>query len=292
VARGVRRAAAAHDGVTLREAGETITTWPLVGDIADITGRDVIFLAVKSHALPALLGEMAPYWDPKARVVPLVNGIPWWYFMGTPDEGKIVASVAGVGPLPLMGPDQVLGAVVYTTAAIDDAGAVQIFTDQRMVLGPPSGVIDPIAEAIVAELAGTGIKATLTPKIRDELWTKVALNLATNPLSVATGSSLGGMFTDPALRRMVEACLDETWAIGAAYGAEPVMSREAMMALGSKAGSFRTSMLKDHLAGRPLELPAIFDAVEELGAAKGLSLPVGRTIADLARRKAGQKQDG
>jgi 2-dehydropantoate 2-reductase len=44
----------------------------------------------------------------------------------------------------------------------------------------------------------------------------------------------------------------------------------------------RTSMLQDHLAGRPLELSAIGDAVLELAHLQGVEMPVTQRVIGLA----------
>jgi 2-dehydropantoate 2-reductase len=47
-------------------------------------------------------------------------------------------------------------------------------------------------------------------------------------------------------------------------------------------GPIHTSMLQDHLAGRPLELAAIGDAVLELAQLQGISMPVTARVIGLA----------
>jgi len=122
----------------------------------------------------------------------------------------------------------------------------------------------------------------LSEDIRSELWTKVALNLATNPLSVVCQANLHEQFHDDELLRTVTAVLNEAVDVARAYGVQPGLSVEQMIALGRKVGAFETSMLQDYRRARPLELTAIGEAVLELGREIGHPMPVARSLVDLA----------
>ena len=54
------------------------------------------------------------------------------------------------------------------------------------------------------------------------------------------------------------------------------------MRLSPEMTDFRTSMLQDFEAGRPLELGAIVDAVIEIAKAEGVATPVLATVGALA----------
>jgi 2-dehydropantoate 2-reductase len=62
------------------------------------------------------------------------------------------------------------------------------------------------------------------------VWTKVALNLATNPLSVVTGAMLGDMCSDERLLPIISTILDETGRVAMRYDARPALTRSAMLA--------------------------------------------------------------
>jgi 2-dehydropantoate 2-reductase len=287
VARGARADDLKAHGIRLLEGGETFDARPTIAAIADVRDADVIFVTVKSQALPEVLKSLAPLVSPSARIIPMVNGIPFWYFMDGDAPCRAVESVDPGGDLVArFAPGQIIGAVVYTTAALEDANVARIFTRQKFTLGAVGMQPDTRVDAIARDLTDAGLDVAENPVIRNEVWTKVALNLATNPLSVVSEAGLEAMFTDPPLLGIVQACLDETWAIAGHYGATPTMPRDVMIALGRKGGSFQTSMLKDYLAGRPLELAAIYESVAELAAAAGMALPMAASIAEQARAKA------
>ena len=65
----------------------------------------------------------------------------------------------------------------------------------------------------------------------------------------------------------------EAAAIGATIGCEIDQPPEDRMAVTSHLGSFKTSMLIDAEAGRPLEIDAIVGAVREIGERVGVATP-------------------
>ena len=125
------------------------------------------------------------------------------------------------------------------------------------------------------------------PDIRERLWTKVALNLATNPLSVVTGTTLAQMFSDPLLQPLILAVANEVRVVAAAYGSRLTMDDQRMVTVGRAAGPFETSMLQDWRRGAPLELSAIAEACIDLGRDKGIEMPVSSAIASLAAFRSG-----
>jgi 2-dehydropantoate 2-reductase len=184
---------------------------------------------------------------------------------------------------------QIVGCVLYMTALRALRGGVRVLGRPRIVVGGIGGEpADPQAGArrVEALLSHAGFTASSRPRIRDEMWTKVALNLATNPLSVLTEATLIEQFTDARLLPVVTAVIEETLAVAAALGASPTMPLEQMIETGRKAGRFETSMLQDYRSGRPLELDAIAHAVLELAAKVGMRMPVTGHIVNLCAHRA------
>ena len=42
--------------------------------------QDVVILAVKSHILPEIAPELGSLMGDDTVIVPMQNGLPWWYF--------------------------------------------------------------------------------------------------------------------------------------------------------------------------------------------------------------------
>lgn len=287
---GARREVIARDGLRFQIGDAPAQSLALpVGSAAEAGVQDIVFLAVKSHVLPSALAGAMPMIGPQTQVVPLVNGVPWWYFVGTqaPFARAHVETVdPGAKAQQLLQPEQLIGSVVYITAALTAQGVAHATGPQRLVIGEVLGGASARTRALADLLERAGIATKLSDDIRRDVWTKVALNLATNPLSVVAEAHLADQFNRDDLRNAVDAVLHETVALAGLYGVQPSMDLEQMIATGKRVGAFDTSMLQDYRAGRPLELGAIGQAVLELAEQAGHAMPVARSMVGLAAYKA------
>ena len=71
-----------------------------------------------------------------------VNGVPWWYFygLGGPYEGRRLPSVdPGDVQWDGIGPERVIGCVVYPAAEVVEPGVIELVEGDRFTLGEPSG---------------------------------------------------------------------------------------------------------------------------------------------------------
>jgi 2-dehydropantoate 2-reductase len=93
-----------------------------------------------------------------------------------------------------------------------------------------------------------------------------------NPVSAITGATIDQVLADPLVREFCSAAMREAAAIGERLGCPMPQTPEDRHAVTAKLGAFRTSMLQDVDAGRPIELDTIITAVHEIG--QRLALPV------------------
>src|SRR5262249_56284383 len=94
-----------------------------------------------------------------------------------------------------------------------------------------------------------------------------------NPRSGVTGGSWDRILDGPLLNRYTLAIMAEAAAIGAKIGCPITPSGEDRNAVTRKLGAFKTSMLQDVEAGRPLEIDALLTAVTEIGERVGVAPP-------------------
>jgi len=287
LARGARADLLERDGIRLSSPEGRIVARPQIIRSAQESPCDVLFLATKADALPGLVPTIARMAGADTLIVPLCNGVPWWYFHGETHERK---PMAAVDPEELLfrnvDPAGIVGAVVLLRCTLDEDGGVSSQGAERLVLGEiMAGQNRDRIDDLAQVLAAAGFLAARSDDIRADIWAKVALNLATNPLSVVTGATLHEMFHDPQLAVVVSAIITETLGLAGAYGRRPAVSLEALMNIGKAAGPFMTSMAQDHANARPLELGAIAEAPFELAASAGVPMPVAQAIARLAMHK-------
>ncbi|WP_313055546.1 ketopantoate reductase family protein [Pseudomonas lopnurensis] len=287
LARGETLAAIRANGVRLHDLdGEHAVRVEASDSCADLGEQDLVFLCTKAPALADLLPTLGPLIGAQTVLVPVVNGVPWWYFHG--ETGRFanhrVKTVDPDGRLAgALDMGRLLGCVVFITAQVEAPGVVRSNNPHLIILGEPTNRLSQRLERVRALIEAAGIEARATERIRDQLWTKILANLTSNPLSVVTGATLEQLYGDPELKSLVGKILQEGLLTAAAYGARIGFDPQTFMELGAGMGAVRTSMLQDYEQGRPLELAAIGDAVVELAGYQGLSMPATRDILSLAR---------
>ncbi len=287
VARGAHLAAMRERGVEIREDGESFVAHPpCTDDLSVVTGADAVFLTVKAHSLTELAPRLGPLLGPDTVVVTAQNGIPWWYFVrhGGPLDGTRLETVdpAGIIANHIDG-RRVVGCVVYPATSVVAPGVIRHIEGNRFSLGEPDGTTTDRVRAIAAALINGGLKAPIRPRIRDEIWLKLLGNVSFNPLSALTRATMVQIATDPEMRPVARAMMEEADSVARALGIELSIGVEQRLAGAEKVGAHKTSMLQDVESGRPLEIEALIGAVLEIAVRLGLSLPHLRTVYACAR---------
>jgi len=237
--------------------------------------QDIVFIAVKGPALPSVARSIAPLIGPHTRVVPAMNGVPWWFCEGmaafpagplhSVDPGGAVAAA-----IPFA---QVLGCVVHASTSTPEPGLVQHRMGQGLIVGEPKGGRSDRAQQLVDLLTHAGFDATHSADVRYDIWYKLWGNLTMNPVSAITGASGDHLLADPLVRAFCSAAMQEAAAVGARVGCPIAQQPEDRHAVTAKLGAFRTSMLQDVEAGRAIELDAIVGAVREMAQRLGIATP-------------------
>lgn len=286
LARGATLAAVRRNGLLLQRADDTVQVQlPASDNGAELGVQDVVLICTKAQDLPGIVPSLAPLIGPDTCIVPLINGVPWWYFQCLPGRmaGRPVHAADPKGALLAALPSkQILGAVQFFAAERLAPGVAAAKKPLRVVLGELDHTESPRAARVVQAFNDAGIECRSSPRIRDPLWTKITANLTTNPLSVITGATLDVLYSDPRLLPIARKVMNECLALAAAYGARIDFDPPSFIEHAISLGPVRTSMLQDALAGRPLELAAIGDAVLELAELHQMSMPVTRDILALA----------
>jgi len=267
-ARGATLAALRTHGWRLKQ-GDTLQQVPAVAsDRADELGvQDLVVIAVKGPALTAVAQQIAPLLGPQTLVLPAMNGVPWWF-------AEAIAALGG-GPLHSVDPGgviakaipwrQVLGCVVHASTSCPEPGLVLHRMAQGLIVGEAAGGQSERAQRVADMLSHAGFDVTHSPNVRYDIWYKLWGNMTMNPVSAITGATGDRVQADPLVRDFCSAAMREAQAIGARIGCAIEQSPEDRHAITVKLGAFKTSMLQDVEAGRPIELDAIVTAVHEIG---------------------------
>jgi 2-dehydropantoate 2-reductase len=292
VARGPHLAAMQANGVTLRSGGTSLTVRPrCIGHAAEAGEQDYVFVTLKAHSLPAAAGQIAPLMGRRTSLVTGINGVPYWYFYGidSPWRDRRIESVDPGGRLwQTLPPARVIGCVVYPAAEVVEPGVIEHSYGERFSLGEPDGSRSERAERLSQIMQRAGFKAPVRPRIRDEIWVKLWGNLALNPLSVLTLSTLDRLAGEPDLRGVVRGMMLEAQAVGEALGVRFAVDVEKRIDGAGDVGAHKTSMLQDLERGRPMEIDALLGAVVELGELSDQPMPLCRAVLALVRERARQ----
>ncbi|WP_341211461.1 2-dehydropantoate 2-reductase [uncultured Limimaricola sp.] len=291
VARGPHLEAIQSRGLTLiEEAAEPITV-PVKAsaDPAELGIQDYVIVTLKAHSVPAVVGAMRPLIGKDTTIVSGVNGLPWWYFhkFGGPLEGTRLKTVDPGGvQWSGLGPDRVLGCVVYPAAEVSAPGTVRHIEGNRFSLGEPDGSKSERALRLSRVLQEAGLKAPVRPKLRDEIWIKLWGNLSFNPISALTHATLDVLCTDEGTREVARRMMLEAQTIAEALGVSFPIDVDRRIAGGAAVGAHRTSMLQDIDAERPMEIEALVGSVRELGRIVGQPTPTIDTVHALVTLRA------
>lgn len=260
------------------------------GDPAALGPQDVVIVAVKTTGLNAVANSVAALLGPDTAVLSAMNGVPWWFFHGlAPELARIrLQSVDPDGVISRAIPAQrVVGCVTHLSAATPVPGTVRSVAGNRLIVGEPSGgAATPRASAIVVALREAGFDAEETASIQQEIWFKLWGNMTMNPISALTGATGDLILDDVYVRGFMSRCMLEAAQIGERIGLPIAQDPEQRHAVTRKLGAFRTSMLQDVAAGRPVELDAVVASVLEIGRQVDVPTPNIDALFGLARLQA------
>ena len=251
--------------LALDEGGESRTA-----RLATFGGpADLLIVAVKATALTAAARSAGAMVGPDTIVVPMLNGVPWW-FVGGMQLNSIDPDGSIAQALPF---EQILGCVVHASCSRSAEGVVMVKHADKLIIGEPDGESSERLARIQALFERAGLRPDPTGNVRRAMWYKLWGNATINPLSALTRATCDKILADPQCRAWMLEGMAELAAVGAALGCPIGESGEERMAVTARLGAFKTSMLQDVEAGRPIELEALLGAPREIAAARGIATP-------------------
>ena len=215
-----------------------------------------------------------------------MNGVPWWFFHGLPGafEGLPLATIDPDGVIAAAVPvERVIGAVVHLTCSTPEPGVVRHGVGNRLIVGEPKGGSSARLLAFAELLREAAFEVEVSPRIQQDIWYKLWGNMTMNPISAFTGAMADRILDDPLVNQFCLDVMAEAAAIGAAIGCPVAQSGADRMVVTRKLGAFKTSMLQDVEAGKPVEIDALLSAPREIGARAGIATPHLDTLLGLAR---------
>jgi 2-dehydropantoate 2-reductase len=289
VARGEHLAAIRAGGLGLKDA-EGVRTFrlPTSDDPSRFGPQDAVVIALKAYSIGPMLPRLAPLLTRDTAVVTAVNGIPWWYFCregGRFDGAPVECLDADGAMLRALDPKHLVGCVVHGSAEVIAPGLVHHTSGGAYILGEIDGRTTSRVQALAAAVEGAGLRAPVTARIRDEVWTKLIGNTSYNPVAALTGALMSEINANPGLLELIRTIMVEGMQVAQALGARMTVTLDERFALARKLGRVKVSMLQDLEKGRPLEIDAIVTAVSELGRKTGVPTPTIDGVEALIRER-------
>jgi len=287
LARGDTLQALQKNGLQLHQGGELHTvTVTASNDAAALGVQDLVVISVKAPALASVAQQVGPLIGPNTVVLTAMNGVPWWFLQGFggPVQGQSLSSVDPQGEIARAIPAaHIIGGVVHASCSVDAPGVIRHHFGDGLIVGEPSGQLTPRVQALHALLQRAGFNATLSPQIQKDIWFKLWGNMTVNPVSAITGATTDLILDDELVRGFISRVMLEAKDIGGRIGIPIEQSPEDRHAVTRKLGAFKTSMLQDVQAGKPVELDALVGAVRELGQMTGVQTPFTDALMGLTR---------
>jgi 2-dehydropantoate 2-reductase len=280
VGRGNAHAAAINEhGLSLEQVGDaasrhTARKIRAVTQLREADPPDLLILLVKSYDTATALSGCARDIPPGCRVLTLQNGL-----------GNLEAMAE------FLPPERLLAGVCYIGASLPGPGRVLYTGPAPTVLGSPfvsadsgnGAVTRPQLVNLCALFSQAGLLCTPSEDIVGEIWTKMLLNAATNPLAALTRQNNIGVTAAPESQALMAALLDEIVLVARAKGIDLKVDDPLahVRRMGELSGRTKGSMLQDVLAGRRTEILSMNGAIVREGAALGLPVPFNAAITSL-----------
>jgi len=290
LARGDTLSALQREGLQLHENGRLIGAPVEASSSAVALGvQDLVIVAVKAPALAEVTRSIAPLIGRHTVVLTAMNGVPWWFFNGFGGEraGTRLQSIDPTGAIDRAIPARnVIGGVVHASCSVDSPGVIRHHFGNGLIIGEPSGEATERVSALADLLRRAGLNASVSPQIQKDVWYKLWGNMTVNPVSALTGATTDRILGDELVRGFISSVMLEAKAIGAKIGIPIDQQPEDRHAVTLKLGAFKTSMLQDVQAEKPVELDALVTVVRELGQLTGVATPFTDALLGLSRLQA------
>ena len=284
IARGANHETIQTDGITIIERDGSITVSKDVqsSDRFQLSHiPDILILALKAHQLASVAPDLQNLWNTDTTIVPVQNGIPWWYFYkeGGEYDGYRLRSLDPDGILESNIPAaQIVGSIAFPAAVKSSPGIITHVEGDRMPIGEPDGSRSERSQVLTTAFSEAGFRSRVLTDIRSHIWLKAWGNLAFNPISALTRSTLREICALPATRSLAASIMEESHAIATALNVKIRISIQQRIAGAEEVGEHKTSMFQDLEAGQPMEIDPLIGVFMELGLLTNVPTPLIGTL--------------
>jgi 2-dehydropantoate 2-reductase len=237
---------------------------PVTDDPRTIDGVDLLLVFVKCYHTEAAVRAALPALTPESTVLSLQNG---W------GNGPRIAAIVGQ--------ERVLLGVCYHSATVLAPGHILHAGQGKTFIGELDGRGSNRLREVAEIFNRAGIAVEPSSQVLKEIWSKLALNVATLPTSSTTKITADHLLDTAEMQDLMRELLREVVAVANAQGI-PLDFQERWDAitglLKKLAPNTKGSMLQDVEAGRRTEIEVMSGAIIEGGERLGIPTPYNRAM--------------
>ena len=290
VARGANLDAIRTKGLRIRSGGkEEKFSVKAARDPAAFGPQDYVVVAVKAQSLGEVAAGIEQLVGKDTSIITAMNGVPWWFFDRLKFGGgkERLESLDPGGRLARAMPtERIVGCVIHLAASTPEAGLISHNMGKRLIVGEPGGKNTARTQRIAEALASSGFEVVTTEHIEKEFWVKLLGNVSFNPVSALTQTTADLLMENQQIKEYMIAIMREVLAIGRAVGVDADIDPEARFEMARVLGKFKTSMLQDMEAGKPLEIDGLLAGTLEIAQKAGVKAPFTESLFGLIRARA------
>ena len=290
VARGAHLEAIRRSGLRVRFAGkEEIFSVKAEGNPSLLEKQDYVLVVVKAQSLGEVAERIAPLVGGDTSIMTAMNGVPWWFFdrLRFGNGAERLESLDPGGKLgKAMPTERIVGCVIHLAASTPEPGLISHNMGRKLIVGEPGGKNTARTQKISDALAVAGFDMTVSNFIEKEFWVKLLGNVSFNPVSALTMSTADRLIEDRGVKDYMIEIMREVLAIGRAVGVDADIDPEARIDMARSLGKFKTSMLQDLEAGKPLEIDGLLAGTLEIARKAGVRAPYTESLFGLIKARA------
>ncbi len=258
------------DGLSIEEkdGSKDVVKVAATDDPASVGTVDLIVNFVKCYHTEAAVRAAAPMIGGETAVLSLQNG---W------GNAPRIASIVGE--------DRVIVGLTYHGGMLLAPGKVKHPGTGMTFVGELSGGRSLRTERVAAAFGEAGIETTLSERIIDEVWKKLALNCCTLPTSAVMRFLAHELVAHDSAKSLMADILGEVVDVAKARGIGLDYHERwaAITGLLEKAIGGKASMLQDVEASRETEIEVINGAIVDAGRETGVATPVNQAMVRLVQ---------
>lgn len=254
-------------GITVLENGERRTAKVNVSSLISTEKPDAVIVAVKSYDIEAVVKPACLQVNSDTVFLTLQNGL---------NNTEKIASIVGE--------NRVIGGVTRLGCTVLNSGEIFYAGKGRTIIGSLTPEGRNKTEKIANVFNSSGLDTIISDEINQEIWAKVLVSAAINPLTALTQLNNAQLLRFPQIREIMAAAVREgvevAEKVGIRFDADLV---EESIEIARQTGVNKSSMLQDVERRTRTEIDAINGEIMRLGAKYNVSTPVNSLLTNLIK---------